>query len=353
MVLVLSGCVKKEEVPEEPTTEIVSSTKEGDYQMLSPFKMSPLRQIHAQSYREIDSTELGRRLLEKSKEHFPVKKYLVSEGQIIDSDRYYDLALFKTDDNPDGLMTKYDTLDIDGVTLENPIFITDIYEYNFHSFDKPDKIAGISISLVLGRQQYTNKDTGAIHSLSDEALFDIGQTLGLQLSAYLRSVEGMSDVPIYIGLYAQSSDLDRLPDNYLPGSYIGDGYSKNRSMQFEKNYEQWIMLSELEAQQKLPQIETVFSQLKRKLTTFVAEEPVGMIGKAFVVENKLDLIRLEVNAPGKTFLELQSLSQFIAQEIEELGNFGAPVKVDVKVLGKTRITIVKESGTKPVLTVFE
>ncbi len=351
--IILVGCSKKPSEEEEPPTQIVSAAKEGDYQMLTPFKMSPTRQIHAQAYREIDSTELGRRLLEKSKDHFSVKKYLVSEGQVLDLDRYSDLVLFKSDDNPDGLMTKYDSLEIDGVTLQKPIFITDIYELNFHTADKPDTIAGVSISLVLGRMQYTDVSTGAMHTLSDEALFNVGQTLGLQLSAYLRSIEGMSDIPIYIALYAQSSDMDKLPDNYLPGSYIGDGFSKGRSMQFEPNFEKWIMLSDAEASELLPQIETSFSQLKRKVSSFVGDESAGIIGKAFVVENKLDTIRLEVNAPSKTYLELHSLAQFIAQEIEEMGNYDVPIKVDIKVLGKTRIALLKEPGSKTILMVFE
>lgn len=351
-LLVLGACAKQEPEEETPTTQIVVA-QEGDYQMVSPFKASPLRQVHAESYREIDSTELGRRLLEKSKEHFPVKKYLVSEGQVIDRDRYYDLVLFKSEDNPDGLMTKYDKLDIDGVTLENPIFISDIYELNFHTFDDPEKIAGVSLSLVLRRLQYTNVETGAMHSLSDEALFNIGQTLGLQLSAYLRSVEGMNDIPIYIALYAQTSDMDKLPDNYLPGMYIGDGFSKDRSMQFERNYEKWIMLSDPEASEKLQQIESSFYQLRRQVTNFVGDESTGIIGKAFVVENKLNMIRLEVNAPSKTYLELHSLAQFIAQEIEEMGNYDAPVKVDIKVLGRTRVALIKEPGKKTVMNVFE
>lgn len=353
LLVVLTACVQKEDPEEEVPVEIVTQAQAGDYQMVSPFKASPLRQIHAISYRDNDVIELGRRLLEKSKEHFSVKQYFVSEGQVIDVDRFYDLTVFKSDDNPDGLMTRYETLDIDGVTLEKPIFISDIFEFNFHTFDNPDRIAGISIALVLKRMQTTDQKTGAMHHLSDEALFNVGQTLGLQLAAYLRSIEGISDVPIYIGLYAQTSDMDKLPDNYLPGSFIGDGYSKDRSMQFSRNSENWIMLSEPEASETLPQIESAFYQLKRKVVGFVGDESTGMIGKAFVVENKLDSIRLEVNTPARTYLELYGLGQYITQEIETLGNFDVPIKIDVKVLGKTRMTITKRQGEKAVLTVFE
>ncbi len=353
LLLSITACTRRVEEEEETPVEIVTKAQEGEYQVISPFKPSPLRQIHAISYRDNDVIELGRRILEKSKEHFSIKNYFVSEGQVIDVDRFYDLTIFKSDNNPDGLMTKYETLDIDGVTLQNPIFISDIFEFDFHEFDNPDTVAGLSIALVLKRMQFIDEKTGAMHSLSDDALFNVGQTLGLQLTAYLRSIEGMSDVPIYIGLYAQTSDVDKLPNNYLPGEYIGDGFSKDKSMQFKQNDESWIMLSEPEAAELLPQIESAFYQLKRQVIGFVGDESTALIGKAFVVENKLDSIRLEVNTPARTYLELYGLGHFLAQEIETLGNYDVPIKVDINVLGKTRMTLTKKQGVKAELTVFE
>lgn len=352
MLLVLTACAQEGPV-EEVEPEVVIQAKAGDYQMLSPFKISPLRQIHAIGFRENDVTEIGRRLLEKSKEHFNIKKYHISEGQVIDVDRYYDLVMFKSDTNPEGLMTKYESLDIDGVTLQKPIFVSDLFEFNFFKPGDSETVEGISVALVLKRLQYIDQQTGTMHTLSDEALFNVGQTIGLQLSAYLRSLERMSDVPIYIALYAQASDMDKLPDNYLPGYFIGDGFSTDRAIQFKSNQEQWIMLSDTQAAEQLPQVESSFSQLKRKVMTFMGDESVGIIGKAFVVENKLDTIRLDINAPAKSYLELHGLGQYVSQEIEQLGGFGVPVKVNISVQGKTRITIVKNPNNPPEVTVFE
>ena len=353
LLILIGGCAKQEEIPEDLPSVLVNPAQKGDYQISTPFKSSPLRQIHAITYRETDIFELGRRLLEKSKTHFPVDKFLVSEGQIIDVDMYYDLISFKSDDNPDGLTTRYETLALDGVTLDNPSFISDIFEYNFHHFGDVDKVEGVAVGLVLQRVQYTDYSTGALHYLSDDALFNVGQTLGLQLAAYLRNEEGMADAPIYIALYAQSSDMDRLPGNYLPGQYIGDGYSKDRTMKFTQNKEKWIMLSDSEASELVPEVESGFYQLRNKIIGFVGDESTGLIGRAFVVENELSSIRLEVNIAPKTYLELYALGQYITQEIDEFSKFEVPVKVDIHVLGNTRVTITKNVNEKAVMSVFE
>lgn len=353
LLLLFTACAVEEETPEEPTQEIVTQAEKGDYQVLAPYKPSPLRQTHAVGYREADVVEIGRRLLSKSKEHFSTDKYFVAEGQVIDIDRYYDYLSFKSDTNPEGLMTKYDELEIDGTTLYNPIFVSDLYEYNFHHFDDAKNVQGVSIALVLRRLHVNDKKTGSYHRLSDEALFNIGQAIGIQLAASIRSIEGMASVPIYIGLYAQTSEEDKLPNNYLPGSFIGDGFSKDRSFKFSENSEKWIMLSDSEAIDLVPEVRSDFYQLKSKITSFVGDETIGFVGRAFVVEDELGSIRLEVNANAKTYLELYGLAQYITQEVDDLGKYDVDVKVDIRILGNMRVTIVKEPGAKATMTIFE
>lgn len=360
VLLVLSGCSVLNRNPdsesETPTIEqqVVKKVRDEDYEMMYPYMSSPLRQVRTIGSREVESYEIGRRLLDVSKDHFSVNDYLVTEGQLIDEGRYFELLVFKSDDNPNGLMSKYsDGLDIDGVTLVNPIFVTDLFEFNFYKKNEDDQIDGISIALVLKKYQLLDEKTGLMHEMSDDALFNVGQTMGLQLSAYLRSLENMSDVPIYIGLYVQSSDIDKLPGNYLPGYFIGGAYSKDTTMKFERSQESWLLLSNNEAQNKLPEVVSQFNQLKRKVEHFTADDSVGVVGKAFIVDNKLDTIRIDVNISSKTFLETYGLSQYISQEIDNLSEFGIPIKVNVSSFEKTRAIIVKYPNEKVILETFE
>lgn len=357
VLVALMGCTARDpEVDDEtpPDQQIVQTTREGDYEMVYPFTPSPLRQIRSIGSREVESHEIGRRLLDKSKEHFSVNSYYVSEGQMLDEDRYLNLLIFQSEDNPDGLMTRYpEGLDIDGVTLINPVFVSDIFEYNFHRKNDENTMDGISLAIVLKRYQVLDQNTGIMHALSDDALYNIGQTIGLQLGAYMRSLEGVSNVPIYIGLYVQSSDIDQLPGNYLPGYFIGEAYSSDSSMSFSRNYEQWMLLSEARAQSLLPEIVSQFNQLKQKVIHFTGDESVGLIGKVFIADNNLEMIRLEVNVPSKTFLETYGLGQYLSHEIEGLASFDVSVKVNINVYDKTRGIIVKNPGSSPIFEIFE
>ena len=350
LLLVLTGCSRSD--VDEPTDVIVKA-KEGDYEILSPYKPSPIRHLHASGQREYDTNELGRRLIDKSKEKFDVKKYYLSEGQLIDEDRYYELILFKSANNPNGLQTRYEELELDGVKLDVPSFISDIFELNFLRKDGDAKVAGISIGLLLDRIQFTDRTTGATHSLSDEALFDVGQTLGLQLSAYLRNIDGMSNVPIYISLFASANNMDRLPNNALPGHLIGEGYSQDRSMQFTKTKEEWIMLSDQKAVTEIPKIESAFSSLKRSVANAMGNEPIGIVGRAFVHDDSVDIVRLEINAPARTFSELYALGQVIASNLDNFASEGVVSKADISVFGTTRMTVTKVPGENVVLELFE
>lgn len=354
---VMVGCSPSETLPDDNEVtdqQVVQSTKAADYEMLVPFVPSPVRQIRTIGAREIDSHEIGRQLLENSKEHFSVNNYFISEGQLIDESRYIDLLQFKSEDNPDGIMVKYtEGLDIDGVTLVNPIFMSDIFELNFHQKNKENSIDGVSLAIVLKRYQVLDETTGIMHALSDDALFNIGQTLGLQLSAYVRSLENMSDVPLYIGLYVQSSDIDKLPGNYLPGYFIGDAYSASSSMTFSRSTEGWLLLSDANAQSMIPEIVSQFDLLKRKIILFTGDESVGVVGKVFIDNNSLESIQVDLNVPSKTYLETFGLGQYIAQEIEGLSNFDITVKVKLDVYSKTRAVVIKNPGEKVMLEVFD
>lgn len=354
-LLVLTGCGgKKDTGPEEDGNTVVAKVNEGDYEMISPYRASPVRQKHGVHYREKDIVEIGRRLVEKSKEHYSTKNHKIAEGQVITESRYNDLMRFKSDANPNGLITKYESgLEIDGAKLENPIFLNDIYELNFHKDKEASKVDGISIALVLKRNQFTNSNTGATHSMSDEALFKIGQAMGLQLSAYLRSLEDMANVPIYIALYAQGSDMDQLPDNYLPGYFIGDAYSVDNSTTFKKNQEGWVMLSDNSATEVLPDVVAQFMQIKRKMVAFIGDESVNITGRAFTINGSVESIHMDVNVGTKTFLELYGTAQYLSQELASLDAFNVPIKANIKIYQNTRIVVTQKPGEKPVLEVLE
>ena len=347
LVLVLvTGCIPEDRADEKPDDQPITilESQKGDYPILLPFEYSPLRQEYASYFREVDMMEIGSRLQEKTKEHFDPKDYYISEGSLINEDRYYSLLGYQSDQNPNGLNLKPFEIKDGSVTITDPKFVSDIMEVNFHKTNDLNKIDGMGIALVLKRVQVLDPKIGSTHRLSDEVLYEVGRTLGLRLYSYLTSLEGMSDIPIYIGLYVQESDVDQLPGKYLPGHYIGHAFFESRSDQFVKDNEQWLYLSGNQANDIMPDFSSGFNRFKKSIYKFTSDENVGVVGKGFIINDKLQTVQIEVITGSKTYLELYGLAQFIAEELKIFEEAQVPITVNIKIHQNSRIVLEKEPG---------
>lgn len=351
-LIFLSACRPTDEVkdPEKDAPVSVLDSKSGDYSILVPFKTSPLRQSYANSFREIDMMEIGSRLQEKSKEHFNPKNFSLSEGSLIDRERYGNLLSNQTDTNTIGLnLSPYEITD-GSVTLTDPQFVSDIIEINFHKDDKLEKIDGVSIALVLKRVQTLDHSIGSSHKLSDDTLYEVGRTLGLRLYSYLSTLEGMNDIPIYIGLYAQESDGDKLPGKYLPGYYLGHAFFESRSDQFVRDNEKWILLNEGTATDIVPEAASGFSRFRKSVYTFAGDENIGVVGKGFLVDDRLQRIDIEIITGSKTYLEMYGLGQYVDQQLSFFDGYQVPITVDIKIYQNTRIVIERQASGESQIT---
>lgn len=340
------GPSEEEENPEDTPSKSVLEAQKDDYAILLPFENSPLRQDYANNFREVDMMELGGRLQEKTKEYFNPKKYYISEGSVINRDRYYQLLAYQSDRNPNGLNLKPFEIKDQGETIKDPKFVSDIFEVNFHQSEDREQIDGIALALVLKRVQVLDHEIGSTHKLSDDTLYEVGRTLGLRLYSYLTSLEGLADIPIYIGLYVQESDVDQLPGKYLPGHFIGHAFFKTRSDQFTRDEETWLYINSNEAREIVPNAANNFARLERNLAEFIADEKVGMVGKVFLEEKNLRRIQIEVITGSKTYLEMYGLAQFLATEMASFDEYNVPVQVDLRIHQRTRFVIHKDPGKK-------
>ena len=187
-------------------------------------------------------------------------------------------------------------------------------------------------------------EIGSTHKLSDDTLYDVGQTLGLRLYSYLSTLEGMNDVPIFIGLYVQESDVDRLPGKYLPGHYIGHAYFETRSDQFVRDKESWVLLNENEAMELIPEASSAFSRFRKSIHSFSNDENIGIVGKGFLVDDRLQMLQIELITGSKTYLEMYGLAQFVSQELSLFDNYQVPITVDIRIYQKSRIVVEKLPG---------
>lgn len=345
MAFLLVSCASPEAPEEEPDDTTVVGGGTDAYSILVPFANSPLRQEYTNTYRETDLMEIGRGLLEKSKEPFAPKNYSVSEGSLLTPDRYYELLGRESDTNVYALNKEGNFEPEEGVTLIRPQFVSNLVELNFHKTNSKDKVDAVSVAMVMKRIQLLDPEIGSTYRVEDDVLFEVGRTLGQQLHSYLRTLEGASDIPIMIALYVQESDGDNLPGRYLPGHYIGNAlFESARSGEFTRTQESWVLMNSEQMLNTLPQTYSDFSEFKRTITHFMGDESVGVVGKAFMNGNKATRIQFEITTGPKTYLELHGLAESIKVGLKRFDDLGVDIVTDVMIFQKTRIIINKTAG---------
>lgn len=352
ILLIISGCSSTPETPEEGTEkEIVKVVKGnvGDYSILTPFNSSSLRQDYGSEFREIDMMEIGYQLLENTKADFDPNSYYIGEGTIIDRSRYHELVEVESEDNPVGLnITSTDGFKMnDGTVLIDPTFISDIVEINYYKNNK-ESLDGIAIALVLKRVQTLDKATGSTYRINDEDLFTIGSTIGLRLQSYLRSIDGLVDTPMYIGLYVQDSTEDSLPNRYLPGYYIGHSFSTSGASEFVKDKARWYYMGSTTIGEEYPQLSSSYILFKNNIMEFIAGENTSIVGKAFVTESSIDELQIQITTGAKTYIELYAISRYVASELATFDT--VDVSVNIRISETTRFVITKNAGQEPVIS---
>lgn len=351
LVLSLTACFRNQEDTEEQETTEVISGKKGDYSIITPFNTSVIRQNYVQGYREIDTLEIGKRLQEKSKEYFSPDKYYISEGTILDDYHYQQLINRKDDEYKYGLNAAKDSpyeevVTVDGETtstvIPNPRFVHSFYEVNFHKDKGREKLDGVSIAVVLDRNQVVDSSTGQSIAVSDESLFTIASDmLSVQLNAYLRSIEEVKDIPVMIAFYVSNSIDDNIAGGYLPGYYIGHGFyeSGRETTTLVKDVERHYLLNSTLASKDIPQAHGNFSVFNKKVMEFINDESVGVVGTAFAINKEVQSYNIQVMTASKTELELYGVTQFIMSQVKSLDNNRVPINVDIKIYEDTRAIV--------------
>ena len=369
-LLVLTGCIQGSKTPTNETTEttqIVSAGK-GEYSIITPYSSSPLRQGYATAMREIDTIEIGSRLQELSKEYFSPSTYYIAEGSIITQEHYQHLINRRSDDYPYSLNSPSDgsepyvekVKDEKGivtktVTIPNPMFVHSIYEMNFYKNKDKAELNGISLGVVLDRNQIVNRETGLTQAITDESLFQIANDIiSPRLESYMRKIPGMETMPMMIGFYVQDSVDDTLNGRYLPGHFIGHAYYDNAKTipTLTANNERWMYMGSTLATQQLPQSSSNFQIFKRRVQDFIADESVGVVGQAFVVDNEVKKYVIEITMGAKTQLEFHGLTQYVSTLISSIESNQVPVVVNIKLFQNTRAVINYQPGSNPVITVI-
>lgn len=333
--LIITGCSKKE--PEGDL--IIHSYDTSSYPVAIPFEPSKLRYFHHAR----NALDIGIHMIEHSKVHFATSKYILHEGSILKEYGSDLLALVNrnSDSNPTGLNPSATTVfDIgNNKTVEGPVIINDVFEINFREINQPNKLAALTLALVV--RSRINDDKGNLVTIDSEKLYAFATNAGRALASYFQGLPGVFDIPICILIYDDSSI-----DNGLPGSVIAEGLFTGRTGQFTPIEQSQAFVPTDLASSKDKQLYNQFVNLKRSLLGFLPEN-VSIIGKATYHQNQATKLKITITVMAKTYPEVYVLNEYLISLLKEFPE-EVLIIVEIKNYENTLIVLRKEADSNQI-----
>lgn len=359
--MVLAGC-GKEKVQEEKVVITTEPIEEGGYRTVHPFNASDAREVHTiMNLSSYDMNAAGKGLERYSKKYFSTDSYYLQDGQLLTRDR---LQINQSEVDPEGLLNrnsadnpyglnpaKGTTIPVgDGVTIKvgsSTIPIIDLIEYDFVQESKKDaEIKGISVAIILN-PNIVDAD-GKKHTISNENLKLIGEEAGRKLITYLKTLpEVGANTPVMIGLF----QLDA-KDASLGGSYLALGYGKQGIDRFESLDETWVIIPSEEASKLDAQTSAQFTAVKNSLKNVLPND-VGIIGRGFYIDKRLNSLHLTVTTTGKSYSENLSVVQLMVGLLDNFNDDSYSVTVRIEANLETIAMLQRNAGSKEIKTIME
>lgn len=340
-VFLLIGCGKIEKGtaqldPEASSNKPVATGRLDDksYESIvtdGHYLTSPLRGLNVNLLNSNENTtNFERGLTELSKEQFPTNKFYFQEGQELSRDQVLYLIERKSDDNPKGLNPE---------DKDKPYIFQNVMEQDYLD-KKTNKLAGMSLGIALNAVDYSAEPPIEI---SDEEIQAAGKEAAEKILAEVRQMEGMSDLPITIGLFKQAT-----ANNIAGGSYFAKTFSEKG-----KKLADWSAVSEEHvvllggSKEKNSAVEdgleAKFTNFKTSVEEFFPNNS-GISGTAHYRNGDLEktVIKIETKYFGET--EMQNYVQYVARATETLFNVAGEVEVQINSLDGPEGFVKKKAG---------
>lgn len=344
-LMFIVGCTNKT-IEEDNGSVTIVNTDKSDYNYVAPFDATYSRFNHNVK----DYMEIGKGLVEISKEYFPTATYDLKEGVITSSykNEFQPLIhLRESKDNPFGLNPEGTTVVKvnDQTEVTGPLLVSDLYEVNFVTKTNPEDIAGISLALVLNKS--IRDDNGNAVSVDDKVLYEFATEIaGPKLESYLRKKPELNNVPIVIAIYVTDS-----ANESIPGNFIAQAKYENRQGQFTKINHKWAIFPTKAGRDIDGNIDEQIASMKRSVSSFLPED-IGIVGYGEFQNDQLVQLKISVNVQTKTYTEVWALSNHIGNLIKDM-NTNVPIKVEIKSLNTTLAIVVRDANTsKAVVTIM-
>lgn len=297
---------KGEESQEQPVA--VS----GDVQYYRPildadnhYQVSQNRGITTKLNSRINMSIFEEDLTRLSQDHFSVDDYYLQEGQFLTSKQVSSWLGRLSDDNPAGLNPQAGG---DGESRE-PAVLSSLIEYDFYkNTDDGMKMSGMSIGLAMNSvDYYPAYQYGPILSqnISRDRLLKEGERIANEVVKRVRKIEGLENIPIFIGLYEQSAQ-----DDLAGGVYIQSGVSRNG----EEGISSWQSIKEERMMFPLEGETTAegnaFANFQSQVESFFPNIS-GLSARAHYINDQLVSMEIDVVPHFYSQAELVAFAQYL------------------------------------------
>lgn len=352
-LLFIAGCIPSldnsdeeviqdnEETTEEETVIIPElQLKDEYYRTLLPFKPSASRGMIVNNLNtRYDIREVEKGLLRLSTQNFSTENHFFQEGQYITEDMALSWIRRESDDNPEGLNPAVtEDMSDDEIADKAPIYLAHIVEQNYLTMtdDKKVRLDGISIGLAMNSIYYMR--SGKDVPISDKVLEEQGTQMGEEIVKRLRSIEGLENIPIVIGLFKQESNNAIIPGHYFATAVAEGGKGPAGWKKVDENH---VVFPAASNDDKYRDVDTAFRNFKQAIDEYVPSF-VNVIGRGYYSNGTLRSLEVEVPiqfyGKSETIGFVQYLTGLIPQHLPK----NVPIEVSITSMNGPEALIVKE-----------
>lgn len=381
LFLLLGGCApnfnKQEEVVQEKQDSnekekaIIPKYKISDqyYRTILPFEPSKARGMvvyNLNTRNDISEFETG--LMRLAQQSFDPDQYLFQEGQALDSEkvslwlnRKFTAAQLKEEE-----LTEAENIGLNPLNDEkgdpkeqnnrNPIYLAHILEHNYlvKSDEDTIQLGGVVIGLALNSiHYYQTEQYGATFEkkIPRADMEKEGKKIAAEVLRRLRSMSGLKDIPIMIGLFEQESKSSVVPGHFFSYTVVNKGSTNIDN--WEKVDEKYYLFPSAVATDDHRDDVTSFLNFKQDVEEYFPNFT-GVIGKAFYTGDQLQNLNISIPIQFYGRAEAIGFTQYVTGLVMEHFPEYISVQVDISsVSGPEALIVRKAEQAEPFVHIYE
>ncbi|GGH83011.1 protein involved in sex pheromone biosynthesis [Pullulanibacillus pueri] len=297
---------------------------------------------------DIDEIETG--LMRLSKGTYDPDKYYFQSGQYISSDVINEMISRK----PKGKKVKYpgenlkglnpafgSGSDIGKMAEDSPKELSYVLEQDYLTKKGKNqyKLGGISLAISMNsvyNQSIYYSETGKTYpvdvTLNAKDQMEKGKAYANKVLQRIRQIKGLENVPVFIGLYLESSPGYDSPGHFYSVGEVGAG--KTTIDHWKATNEDNVLLPSDQAASKYPDYSDKFDTFQKSVKGYFSNN-IGVIGNAFIKADKIQRLTINIHVPFYDETEIMSFTNYVSSLLQTKFPFDRNTPVEVYISNMT------------------